>query len=153
MSIEGYRKSTLQQFIGRELGVSDWITLDQSRINAFADCTDDHQWIHVDVERAERESPFGATIAHGYLTLSMLAPLQNQLGVIPSDVKQAVNYGLDRVRFMAPVKAGSRIRMQVKVLAVEDRGNGRLLLRTQNTFEIDGEERPALVCESLALLM
>ncbi len=153
MSIEGYSLRTVQQFVGRELGVSAWITIDQARINEFAECTNDHQWIHVDVERANRESPFGTTIAHGYLTLSLLAPLQFEVGVIPDDAKQAVNYGLERVRFMAPVKAGARIRMRVVLLSTEDKGNGRVLLKTQNTLEIEGEEKPALIAELLAMVM
>lgn len=153
MSIPGYSLQTVQQFVGRELGVSSWVTIDQRRIDEFAECTNDDQWIHVDVERAKRESPFGGTIAHGYLTLSMLSPLQNEVGVIPDDVSQAVNYGLDRVRFMTPVKADARIRMRVTLLSAEDRGRGRVLLKTENTFEIEGEDKPALVAESLAFLM
>ena len=153
MTIPGYTLQTVRQFIGQELGVSSWITLDQPRIDEFAECTNDYQWIHVDVERAEQESPFGTTIAHGYLTLAMLSPLQSEIGVIPTDASQAVNYGLDRVRFMTPVKSGARIRMRVQLLDVEERGSGRLLLRTQNTFEIEGEDKPALVAESLAFLM
>lgn len=152
MSIEGYSLQTVHQFVGRELGVSSWLTIDQQRIDEFAECTNDHQWIHVDVERARRESPFGTTIAHGYLTLCLLSPLQNEVGVIPSDAGQALNYGLDRVRFMTPVKAESRIRMRVMLISVEDRGKGRFLLKTQNTFEIEHEDKPALLAESLALV-
>jgi len=152
MPIPGYGMNTVTEFVGRELGCSDWHLIDQDRLNAFADCTDDHQWIHVDIERAKREGPFGGTIAHGYLTLAMLAPLQQEVGVIPEDVGQAINFGLDKLRFLAPVMAGSRIRMRVSLLSVEDRGKGRLLLRTQNTFEIEGEEKPALSAESLALV-
>lgn len=151
--IEGYSLKTAHEFIGRELGVSDWVTLGQEKINEFAHCTHDHQWIHVDVERAKRESPYGATIAHGYLTLSLVGVLQNEVGVMPKDAAQAINYGFDRVRFMAPVKAGSRVRMHVVLLGVEDKGKGRVLLKTQNTFEIEGEERPALVAETLVFLM
>jgi acyl dehydratase len=152
MQIPNYSMGTVREFIGRELGVSGWRTIDQERIDAFARCTDDHQWIHVDVERAKRESPFGGTIAHGYLTLAMLAPLQNEIGVIPADAKQAINMGADKLRFLSPVKAGARIRMRVVLLEVEDRGKGRMLLRTQNTFDIEGEEKPALTVESLALV-
>ena len=151
--IEGYSMNTAHEFVGRELGISDWITLDQEKINEFAHCTYDHQWIHVDEERAKRESPYGTTIAHGYLTLSLLAALQNEVGVAPADAAQIINYGFDRVRFMAPVKVGSRIRMHVTLLGAEDKGNGRVLLKTQNTFEIEGEERPALVAETLIFLM
>ena len=152
MPISGYSMATVREFVGRELGVSSWQTIDQGRIDAFARCTDDHQWIHVDVERAKQESPFGGTIAHGYLTLSMLAPMQIEIGVIPPDAKQAINMGLDKLRFLSPVKAGARIRMHAVLLEVEDRGKGRLLLRTQNTVDIEGEEKPALTMESLALV-
>jgi len=152
MPISGYSMTTVREFIGRELGVSSWQTIDQARIDAFARCTDDHQWIHVDVERAKRESPFGGTIAHGYLTLSMLAPMQIEIGVIPPDAKQAINMGLDKLRFLSPVKAGARIRMHAVLLEVEDRGKGRLVLRTRNTVEIESEEKPALTMESLALV-
>jgi len=152
MPIPGYSMSTLRDFVGRELGVSGWRMIDQERIDDFARCTDDHQWIHVDVERAKKESPFGGTIAHGYLTLAMLSLLQNEIGVIPPDAKQAINFGADKLRFLSPVKTGARIRMRVTLIEVEDRGKGRLLLRTQNTFDIEGEEKPALTVESLALV-
>src|SRR5215467_7106694 len=110
MALEGYTLAAVKDFVGKELGVSDWLTVDQERIDQFAACTGDHQWIHVDVERARRESPFGAPIAHGYLTLALLAQLQYAIGLIPPGTAQAINYGLDRVRFLAPVKAGARIR-------------------------------------------
>ena len=152
MAMPGYSRSTVTTYVGQELGVSGWRLIDQDRIDAFAKCTDDNQWIHVDVERAKREGPFGGTIAHGYLTLAMLAPLQQEIGVIPDDAKQAINFGLDKLRFLTPVKAGSRIRMRVTLLSVEERGEGRVLLRTQNTMEIEGGEKPALTLESLALV-
>jgi acyl dehydratase len=153
MTPDGYHLTTIQEFVGRELGVSDWLTIEQERINQFADCTGDHQWIHVDVERARRESPYGATIAHGYLTLALLAHFQFAIGLIPADVAQAINYGLDRVRFLAPVKAGARIRNRVVLLTVEDKGGGRVLVKTNNTVEIEGESTPAMVAETLAMLM
>lgn len=152
MAIPGYKLASVGEFVGKELGVSSWHVIDQDRINAFAECTGDHQWIHVDVDRSKRESPFGGTIAHGYLTLSMLAPLQEEIGVIPDGTRQAINFGLDKLRFLTPVKAGARIRMRVTLLSVEDRGKGRLLLRTANTFDIEGAEKPALTAESLALV-
>lgn len=152
MAIPGYKLASVGEFVGKELGVSSWHVIDQDRINAFAECTGDHQWIHVDVDRANRDSPFGGTIAHGYLTLSMLAPLQEEIGVIPDGTRQAINFGLDKLRFLTPVKAGARIRMRVTLLSVEDRGKGRLLLRTANTFDIEGAEKPALTAESLALV-
>jgi acyl dehydratase len=153
MNRERYDINTLEQFVGQELGVSDWLTVDQERINEFADCTGDHQWIHVDIERAQRESPLGSTIAHGYLTLALLPAMLMELGVVPAGVSRALNYGLDRVRFMAPVKAGARIRTRVVLIAVEPQGKGRLLLKTQNTVEIEGETKPALIAETLALLL
>jgi acyl dehydratase len=153
MPIDGYSLSTLADFVGRELGVSDWITVDQGRIDGFADQTGDHQWIHVDVERARRESPLGSTIAHGYLTLSLAAACQLELGIVPAGVRQALNYGLGRVRFLAPVRAGARIRDQVVLLGVEAKGDGHLVLKTRNTIEIEGETTPALIAETLALLV
>ena len=153
MNRERYDINTLEQFVGQELGVSDWLTVDQERINEFADCTGDHQWIHVDIERAQRESPLGSTIAHGYLTLALLSAMLMELGVVPAGVSRALNYGLDRVRFMAPVKAGARIRTRVVLMAVDPLGKGRLLLKTQNTVEIEGEIKPALIAETLALLL
>ncbi len=150
MSHKQYDVSTLEQFVGQELGVSDWLTVDQERINEFADCTGDHQWIHVDIERAKRESPLGSTIVHGYLTLSLLAAMQMEMGTIPAGVSQALNYGLDRVRFIAPMKAGARIRTRVVPMALDPQGHGRLLLKPQNTVEIEGETKPALIAEVLA---
>src|SRR6266487_5412876 len=135
MSSKRFDVNTLGQFVGQELGVSDWLTVDQERINEFADCTGDHQWIHVHIARAQRESPLGSTIAHGYLTLALLAAMQMELGIIPEGVSQALNYGLDRVRFIAPVKAGARIRDRVVLLAAEPQDKGHLLLTLQNTIE------------------
>jgi acyl dehydratase len=145
--------ATLAEFKGKELGVSDWLTVDQHRIDEFADCTGDRQWIHVDVARAERESPYGGTIAHGYLTLSLVGSLSIEAGVIPAGATAALNYGLDKVRFIAPVKAGARVRNRVALLEVEGKGEGRSLVKLQNTIEIDGETKPALVAETLAMLI
>ncbi|MDQ0143241.1 MaoC family dehydratase [Cupriavidus necator] len=153
MAIENYRMATLNAFVGKELGVSDWVEVDQARIDAFAQCTNDKQWIHVDVERAGKESPFGGTIAHGYLTLSLVAGQMQEMGVIPADASAAVNYGLEKTRFLAPVKAGSRVRNRVSLLAADNKGGGRVLLRTEHMIEIEGEVRPALVAEALALLV
>ena len=153
MRRERYDISTLEQFVGQELGVSDWLTVDQERINEFADCTGDHQWVHVDVERAQRESPLGSTIAHGYLTLALLTTMLKELNLVPEGVSQVLNYGFDRVRFIAPVKAGARIRTRAVLLAVEPQGKGRLMLTIQNTVEIEDEKKPALVAEALALLL
>lgn len=153
MSIENYRLATIEEFIGRELGVSDWVVVDQARIDAFARCTGDLQWIHVDTERAKRESPFGSTIAHGYLTLSLLAPLAMEIGLIPEGASAGLNYGLDKVRFMTPVKAGARVRNRVTLVSVEKKGGGRVILKTMNELQIEGEEKPALVADTLAMLV
>ena len=153
MPSSDYSIDTISQYVGQELGVSDWMTIDQERINHFADLTGDHQWIHVDVERAKRESLFGTTIAHGYLTLSLAAALSMELGVIPAGVSEALNYGLDKVRFLAPVKSGSRVRDRVVLLAVEPQGKGRILLKIRNTMEIEGESKPALIADALSLLV
>ena len=151
MTLDGYRYQTLQQFVGREIGVSDWLAIDQDTINAFADVTDDHQWIHIDPERARRDSPFGMTVAHGFLTLSLLPHFHFGMGVIPPDIAQAINYGLDKVRFITPVKAGKRIRNRVSIVSVDDKAGGRIV-KTQNTVEIEGEGKPAMVAELLYML-
>jgi acyl dehydratase len=143
----------MSEHIGRELGVSDWVTIDQSRIDTFADCTGDHQWIHVDVERAKRESPFRGPIAHGYLTLSMVAPLSMQIGILPKDSAAGLNYGVDKVRFLAPVPAGARVRLRVVLAGVEPREGGQAIMKTQNTLEVEGSQKPALIAETLALLI
>ena len=153
MTIPQYSMATAPQFVGRELGASDWVAVDQDRIAAFADCTGDRQWIHVDAGRARRESPFGGPIAHGYLTLSLVAAMVMELGVIPPDAATGLNYGLDKVRFIAPVKAGARVRTRAKLLAAESQGSGRVLLKLDCTLEIDGEAKPALVAELLCLLI
>ena len=153
MPSSDYSIDTISQYVGQELGVSEWMTIDQERINHFADFTGDHQWIHVDVERTKRESLFGTTIAHGYLTLSLAAALSMGLGIIPAGVSQVLNYGLDKVRFLAPVKSGSRVRDRVVLLAAEPQGKGRLLLKFRNTIEIEGETKPALIADALSLLV
>jgi len=153
MPIDGYSLSSVHQFVGRDLGVSDWLTIDQDRINQFAACTEDLQWIHVDVERAKRESPFGSTIAHGYLIMALVSRFCYEVGVIPPDVRQAVNYGIERTRFPAPVRVGSRIRDRVVLLKAEDRGEGRVLITLGSTVEIEGEQKPAMIAETLALLV
>ncbi|MGF6479528.1 MaoC family dehydratase [Paraburkholderia sp. JPY419] len=152
MNLNEYSIATLESFVGRELGVSDWLAVDQGRIDAFAACTGDRQWIHVDVERAKRESPFGGTIAHGYLTLSLLASLAIEIGLIPDDASAGLNYGLDRVRFMTPVKAGSRVRSRVTLMSAEKKPGDRIIIKTVNELQIEGEAKPALIAESLVML-
>jgi acyl dehydratase len=151
METRKFDLDSLQACVGQELGVSDWLTIDQSRIDRFAECTGDDQWIHVDVERAQRESPFGGPVAHGYLTLSLLAPTSLEVFIRPAGITQAFNYGLDRVRFISPVKVGARVRNRIKLLSAEEKG-GRVLLSTDNTIEIEGEDKPALTAVSLAMI-
>ncbi|MBS0445131.1 MAG: MaoC family dehydratase [Proteobacteria bacterium] len=145
--------AALADHVGQEIGTSSWITIDQPRVDTFADCTEDRQWIHVDVERAAKESPYRGTVAHGFLTLALLAPTAFDVLLSRVDARQAVNYGLEKVRFVAPVRTGKRVRNHVKVAAVEVKDGGRVLLTTENTFEIEGEDKPALVAVSLAMLM
>ncbi len=129
------------------------MTVDQDRINEFAHCTGDQQWIHVDVERAKKESPFGGPVAHGYLTLALLAELSMDIGVVPKDAKAAFNYGLDKVRFLAPVKSGARVRARISLIELTEQGGGRKLVKLNNTMEIEGESKPALIAETLAVLV
>ena len=143
----------LSDRVGQELGVSDWVTIDQPRIDTFASCTGDRQWIHVDVERAKRESPFRGPIAHGYLALAMVAPLSMEVGVIPRDAAAGLNYGIDKVRFLAPVPAGARVRLRVVLVGIEPREGGQVVMKTLNTMEVEGSEKPALIAETLALLI
>jgi len=137
---------------GYEMGVSDWVEIDQERINQFAECTEDRQWIHLDAERAKKESPFRTTIAHGYLTLSLIAGLALQVGGLPHNLQAAFNYGLDKVRFITAVKVGARVRLRSTLVSLEDKGNGQYLMKSSNTIEIEGEEKPALIAETLAML-
>lgn len=144
--------SELHALIGHEVGLSKWFEVDQARIDAFADCTEDHQFIHVDPEAA-KATPFGGTIAHGFLTLS-LASAMSYDAVAPLDgVMMGVNYGFDKLRFLAPVRAGSRIRGRFKLLSSEDKGGGRWLLKHELTVEIEGEDKPALIAEWLGMQM
>ena len=131
--------------IGQEIGVTDWMLIDQERVNAFAQVTGDQQWIHVDVERAKRESPFGGPIAHGYLTLSLLAKFAQEC-IAVEGVKLAVNYGLNRVRFAAPVKVGSRVRARFVLGAVDDIPGGAQIV-WQAVIEIEGSDKPACAAE------
>ena len=128
MSTAPIGPAELADMTGQEIGVSSWIEVGQRRIDEFAHCTEDRQWIHVDVERAARESPAGGTIAHGYLTLALLAPTGMEILVPRVRAKQILNYGLDKVRFLAPVLAGKRVRNRIKLAAAEDKGGGRWLL-------------------------
>jgi acyl dehydratase len=143
----------LAKHIGEEIGVSSWILLDQNRINEFAHCTGDHQWIHLDAERAAREGPFGGTIAHGFLTLSLIAPTSFEVMLGRIAPKSVVNYGLDKVRFVAPVRSGKRVRNHITIASVESKGTGRYLVTTENSMEIEGESKPALTASALAMFI
>src|SRR3974390_359388 len=153
MAIPNYSMATVPQFIGRSLGISEWVTVVQACIDQFESCTGDRQWIHIDVERAKRESPFGAPIAHGYLTLALVGALVTELGVIPPDAGSGLNYGLDKVRFIAPVKSGARVRLQTNLISAEPQSGQRMLLKLQCTLEIEGEGKPALIAEVLCMLV
>lgn len=144
--------ATLPSYINKSLGESDWFQIDQARINAFADATLDHQFIHVDQEQA-RKTPFGTTIAHGYLTLSLLPHLQSSIAgfLMPTGMKMAMNYGFDKLRFMAPVKEGARVRAVPVLLEATEKREGQWLLKFQFTVEIEGEEKPALIAEWLLM--
>ncbi|GAA1568682.1 putative enoyl-CoA hydratase 1 [Leucobacter aridicollis] len=147
MTISVAHPSALPEAIGQS-AVSDWLLVDQARIQAFADATGDHQWIHLDAERAAA-GPFGSTIAHGYLTLSLIPHLSGDLLAI-DNVAMAVNYGLDRVRFLQPVKSGARVRARVEIASAEESKQG-WRVGSKTTIEIEGEETPALVAETIAL--
>jgi acyl dehydratase len=137
--------------IGREVGVSEWVAVDQARIDAFADCSEDHQFIHVDPERAARETPFGGAIAHGFLTLSMLSRFGREAGIRLEGFAMGVNYGLDRARFLQPVRAGSRARGRFTLAEARERRPGQWLLSYDVTVEIEGEDKPALVARWLTM--
>lgn len=141
----------LSRTVGEEIGVSSWMTLDQARIDAFAAATDDHQFIHVDPERARAETPFGGTIAHGFLTLSMLSAMSFE--TLPAIAEQAfgINYGLDKVRFMAPVHSGERVRGRFHLKEVRRRGAEMVMMRYTVTVEIEGKPKPALVADWLTI--
>ena len=137
--------------IGEEVGVSSWLTVDQPRIDAFADATEDHQFIHVDPQAAAAAG-LGGTIAHGFLSLSLLSRMAAEGMLIPEGVKMALNYGFDRVRFLAPVKSGKRVRGRFTLDSVEEKAPGQILLRHTVTVEIEGEDKPALTAAWLGLI-
>ena len=144
------KPSDLQSLIGQEVGVSRWIEIDQARIDAFAKITEDEQFIHVDPEAA-RATPFGGTIAHGFLTLSLASAMSYDAVKPLEGVVMGVNYGFDKLRFLAPVPAGSKVRGRFKLLSAEDKGGGRWLLKHELTVEIEGGDKPALIAEWLGM--
>ena len=140
----------LKDYVGKELGRSEWLTIDQERINLFAEATGDYQFIHVDPVKAA-QTPFGSTIAHGFLSLSLMPKLMEDILIVPEGLKMAVNYGLDSVRFIQPVKVNSKVRLNVTLTDVTEKKPGQWLLKATATLEIDGQENPAYVAESLSL--
>ncbi|MDX1982386.1 MAG: MaoC family dehydratase [Bryobacteraceae bacterium] len=138
----------LKSLEGREVAFSEWLTITQERINAFADATDDHQWIHVDVERCRRESPFGSTIAHGFLTLSLLPKFTYETLDLRQNFAMTINYGCNRVRFVSPVRCGSSVRARFLLLELSE-VKGGYQARWQVTVEIEGQEKPACVAETI----
>ena len=144
--------ATLDTLVGREFGPSEWITVDQPRIDAFADCTGDHQFIHVDPQRVARETPFPRTLAHGFLLLSLAAGHRQRDFPLVQDVALVLNYGLDRrALHLARCSAARRVRYHTRVVAAEPRGSGRVLLRQEARLEVEGQDKPALVAQLLAL--
>lgn len=145
-------KDQLGDYIGKETGLSDWFLIDQDRINKFADVTEDHQFIHIDKEAAAK-TPFGTTIAHGFLTLSLLSHLAGSGMLQVKGTVMGINYGTDKVRFMSPVKVDSEIRARVKLVEVSEKPGNRLLIKNEITIEIKGEDRPALIAEWLSMIV
>lgn len=137
--------------IGQEVGLSSWLTIDQQRIETFADATEDRQFIHVDPDAAAL-TPFGGTVAHGFLSLSMLSRMAAEAMLVPEGLQMAVNYGLDRVRFLAPVRSGKRIRGRFVLDSVEEKAPGQILMRHTITVEIEGQNKPALTAQWLGLM-
>lgn len=142
----------LGDYVGKEIGESDWFTVDQDRINAFADATNDHQFIHVDPEAA-KATPWGTTIAHGFLSLSLIPFLTASAGIVPEGMVMSINYGSDKVRFLEAVKVGSDVRAKVRLADVTSKGPGRWLFKTDVTVEIKGSEKPALIAETLSMFI
>ena len=148
--LEIERPADLLAYVGKEIGVSDWFGVDQAMIDKFAEATGDHQWIHVDVERAKREMPGGRTIAHGYLTLSLVPRLSHTIYRV-NRRSRGLNYGSNRVRFTGPVPAGSRIRLRQRIKAVEP-VEGGVRITSESTVEVEGAARPALVAETISMM-
>jgi acyl dehydratase len=140
----------LEKYAGQEIGHSDWVLIDQARVNKFADATGDHQWIHVDIERAKRELPTKGTIAHGYLTVSLIPMFAAQILKIDG-VSRGINYGSNKVRFTSMVPVGSRVRGKLKILTVDGKAGGKQIT-SEYTIEIEGQDRPACVAETIGIV-
>lgn len=143
----------LHDLVGSEIGVTDWIPVEQEAINLFSTATRDPDWLHVDQDRARRDGPFGGTIAFGFWTLSMLTYFSHHVGMWPRDVSYALNYGLDRVRWISPVPVGAKIRMRCELLSLEERPDLTIRIRTLNTIETEGSARPAMTAEWIGLFV
>ncbi len=152
MAVKIIPRDEMVNAVGTTFGPSEWIDVTQERINTFADCTEDHQFIHVDQEKAAK-TPFGGTIAHGFLTLSLLSKMVESEGIVPENLVMGLNYGFDKVRFLAPVRAGKRVRAHVTIADVDRKDDNRFLVRQSISVEIEGEETPALVAEWLAMMI
>ena len=152
MAVKVVPKEEMVNAVGTKFEPSAWIEVDQDRINSFADCTEDHQFIHVDPEAAAK-TPFGGTIAHGFLTLSLLPKMLEGNGIVPENTVMGLNYGFDKVRFLAPVKSGKRVRAHIEIVAVDEKSGGRYLIKQAISVEIEGEETPALVAEWLSMVV
>lgn len=150
---DGYTCTTIKDFIGHDFGASEPMQINQIRINTFADVTGDHQWIHVHPDMAKKHSPFGTTVAHGFLVLSMLAGSIGDVGIIPKDAKGVLNYGTDKVRFLTPVLVDSTVVNSYKLVSAEEKGEGRLLVKVEATTTIEGMPKPAVVAEILAMIV
>ncbi|WP_335945949.1 MaoC family dehydratase [Pseudomonas sp. G166] len=142
--------AALKDYVGKELGRSEWLTIDQDRINLFAEATGDFQFIHVDPVKAA-QTPFGSTIAHGFLSLSLMPKLMEDILILPEGVKMVVNYGLDSVRFIQPVKVDSKVRLKVDLVDATEKKPGQWLLKATATLEIEGSDKPAYIAEPLSL--
>ena len=140
----------LKEMVGEDNGISEWITVDQDMINKFADATGDHQWIHVDIEKA-KQGPFGGPVAHGFLTLSLIPVFSATAKYLPQGITMAVNYGLNKVRFINPVPAGARVRSKQVISKVEEKPGNRVLMTVTHTIEIEGQDRPACLAEMLSM--
>ncbi|MDG1814424.1 MAG: MaoC family dehydratase [Porticoccaceae bacterium] len=150
MPVEIIPQDQMLQQVGKKFEPTPWITVDQERINTFAECTEDHQFIHVNEKKAA-QTPLGGTIAHGFLSLSLLAKVFETTGIVPDNMVMGMNYGLNKVRFLSPVRAGKRIRGHVEILNIERKDDKRFLITQMVSIEIEGEKTPALIAESLLM--
>ncbi|MBT4518569.1 MAG: MaoC family dehydratase [Halieaceae bacterium] len=152
MAVKIVPKEEMTSVVGTKFEPGEWLEITQDQINVFADCTEDHQFIHVDQEAAAK-GPFGATIAHGFLTLSLLTKLVEGNGIYPEGIVMGLNYGFDKVRFLAPVRSGKRVRAHIEIAGVDQKDDNRFLVKQAITVEIEGEDKPALIAEWLSMVI